>query len=400
MRSLCAGVVCALALGACHPALPAVDARSAKGAATASNRFAFDLYDKLRESPGNMIFSPVSAEIALAMASAGARGETLDEMARVLHVDQLGDAHASFGNLLRALNGRDNDEVTVHLADCLWGEKSVSFHPAFLATLRDAYGSPLVEVDFRQAPDAAGAEINAWASKETHGRIRDIFGPGSLSPDTDLVLANAVYFKGAWVRPFAVSATADEDFTSPLAKTKVRMMQQDDWFNYARVGHAQIVELPYKGGFSMVVVLPDEVDGLPSVEGSARSDYEVWIEKLKRHEVDLKLPQWKTMATYGLVPPLRSLGMRHAFDAADFSGIGSGPLVIDQVIQKAFVESNEKGSEAAAVTVITGVEVSAVYPPPPPPAIFHADHPFLYFIRDPSTGVVLFVGRYVGPEPD
>jgi serpin B len=385
-----------LTLAACRPATPPVDARSAKGAATASNRFGFDLYDKLRERPGNMIVSPVSAEIALAMASAGARGETLDEMARVLYVDHLGEAHTSFGNLLRSLNGRDGAEATVQIADRLWGEKSRSFHPAFLATLRDEYGSPLVDVDFLHAPDAAAAEIDAWASKETHGRIQGILGPGSLSTNTTLVLANAVYFKGAWKSPFSVSATATADFTSPSGKAKVRMMHQHDWFAYAHAAGVQIVELPYRGGFSMVVILPDDSAGLPGIERRVGADYDAWIGALERTQVDLRLPPWKTTSTYGLVPALESLGLRRTFGAADFSGMADGPLAIGQVVQKAFVESDEKGSEAAAVT--TAWMMDEALESAPPVATFHADHPFLYFIRDPATGVVLFVGRYVGPE--
>jgi serpin B len=397
--------VCALVLASCRPVGSPVgspvDVASATGAATASNRFGFDLYDELRKAPGNLIFSPASAEVALAMASAGARGETLDDMARVLRVVHLGDAHTSFGNLLDSLNGRDGDSgVTIHLANRLWGQAGTAFRPEFLTVMKDRYRAPLGEVDFARAPAAAGAAINAWAALETHDRIRDIFPPEGPDPATRLVLANAVYFKGAWKLPFDTSATADEDFAAPSAKVKVRMMHQHSWLSYAQVGGAQVVEMPYLGGFTMVVVLPDDPDGLQSIEGRVGGECDAWIAKLHQHEVDLKLPQWKTTSTFDLIPPLTALGMGRAFGRnANFSGMSDAALEIDQVLQKAFVESNEKGTEAAAVTVVmVDEETSGQWPPPIPPAVFHADHPFLYVIRDPATGVVLFIGRELDPR--
>ncbi len=411
---------CVIVLCGCRAAAtPPVDARSAEGAATASNRLGFDLYDRLRDeaggAPDNLIFSPASAEVALAMASAGARGETLDEMAGVLYADRLGEAHASFGNLLRSLNGRDGqDGLTIHLADRLWGQTGLVFRPEFLSIMSDQHSAPLALVDYVRASEAARIAINTWAAEETHDRIHDLPAPGSVSSDMRLVLANAVYFKGAWRFPFETFATADEDFKTASAKTKVRMMRQLGWFDYADVGGAHVIELPYRGGFTMVVVLPDGVEGLASVERRVNGEYEAWIAKMKKREVDLKLPQWKTTSTFELADALEHLGMKRAFGGADFSGMSASPLAIAKVIQKAFVESNERGTEAAAVTAVgfqeedsdgertcvrdprSGIEHDS--PPPPPPAVFHADHPFLYFIRDPSTGVVLFIGRETAPR--
>jgi serpin B len=414
---------CVIVLCGRRPAAtPPVDARSAEGAATASNRLGFDLCDQLRDEPGgdpdNLIFSPASAEVALAMASAGARGEaldeTLDEMARVLHADRLGEAHASFGNLLRSLNGRDGqDGLTIHLADRLCGQTGLVFRPEFLSIMSDQYSAPLALVDYVRASEAARIAINTWAAEETHDRIQDLLAPGSVSSDTRLVLANAVYFKGAWRFPFETSATADEDFKTASAKTKVRMMRQLGWFDYADVGGARVIELPYRGGFTMVVVLPDDVEGLASVERRVNGEYEAWIAKMKKREVDLKLPQWKTTSTFEVADALEHLGMKRAFGGADFSGMSASPLAIARVVQKVFVESNERGTEAAVTAVgfqeedsdgertcvrdpRSGIEHDS--PPPPPPAVFHADHPFLYFIRDPSTGVVLFIGRETAPR--
>jgi serpin B len=392
----------ALVLAACRPPTPPVDARSAQGAATASNRFGFDVYDELRDAPGNLVFSPASAEIALAMTAAGARGKTLDAMAKVLHADRLGDSHASFGSLLRSLNGRDGDQgVTIHLADRLWAQKGLPFRTEFVALMKDAYAAPLGEVDYEHAPEAAVAAINAWANEETRGRIPQILDE---VPDTArLVLGNAVYFKGAWRKAFREASTTDEDFTTPGAspeKAKVRMMHQQTSFRYARVDGAQLVELPYKGAFAMVVVLPDAANGLSSIERRARSEYDAWVANLEDSAVDLALPRWKLESSYELAPVLKDLGMGLAFRPdADFSGMtDKANLDIDRVVQKAVVESNETGSEAAAVTTVVMTLDDGFGDPEPPPAVVHADHPFLYFIRDPSTGVVLFMGRVVRPR--
>lgn len=396
------GWVCAfgLLLAGCRGASSPVDVASPAGAAIATNRFGFDLYEELRAAPGNLIFSPASAEVALAMTSAGARGDTLNEMAQVLHVKGLDDAHLSFGSLLATLNGRDgSDGVTIHVANRLWGQSGLPFRPEFLAAMTDHYSAPLGAVDYENAREAARAAINAWAAQETHDRIREIISPGMLNEDTRIVLADAVYFKGAWKSPFDSHATADEDFTTPSAKVKVSMMRDGRWMKYAQVRGAQLVELPYRGGFTMVVVLPDAADALSAVEGRIRDEYDSWIASLRPRAVDLKLPRWKTTSFFDLQPSLKAMGMRRAFGDADFSGMCDLALHVDFVVQKSFVESNEGGTEAAAVTAVGGAGGSGEeWPPPPPPAVFHADHSFLYFIRDAATGVVLFVGRENDPR--
>jgi serpin B len=321
-------------------------------------------------------------------------------MLRALHVDpaKSADSHASFGKLLLALNrgGGSNDGVILTVADRLWGQKDLAFNEEFLALLRDRYHAPLEPVDFVGAPQAALAAINNWASTQTHGRIPQILGGDAVGPSTRLILTNAVYFLGNWVKPFHPDTTREGDFTGVKGPVKVKIMHQKDTFAHAREGDAQIVELPYKGNLSMLVVLPDTAAGLPAVEKRMGEKYDAWVAALRPKEVELELPRWTFTSDLSLVKPLGQLGMRRAFHGdADFLGIAAGGgLAINEVIQKAFIEVNETGTEAAAVTAL-GVYSLALGPPPPQPVIFHADHPFLYFIRDTTTGAILFIGRVV-----
>jgi serpin B len=374
-----------------------MDPTPAIAASNASNRFGFDLYDRLRRQDGNLIVSPISAAVTLAMASAGATGNTLQEMERGLHLRGLARPHVAFGGLLGALRNRDGrDGMALHLANRIWAQLDIPLESDFVAILNDRFAAPLGRVDFRRAIEAARFTINAWASKETRDRIRNIASEDTLTRDVLLVLASAVYFKGEWEFPFDPAETTMRSFAMHASKVETRMMRQGDAFAHARLHDVQVIELPYRGGLSMVIVLPDAVDGLSAVEDRIREDYDRWLAALRMKPVDLELPPWKTESLLRLEEPLVAMGLQLAFtDAADFSGIAkSTPLKIGSVLQKVFVETNEAGTEAAAVTIHTS-NIAGRFTPP---AKFHANRPFLYFIRDPATGVVVFIGRIVDPR--
>jgi serine protease inhibitor len=377
----------------------AVDASTAEGATAASNAFGFDLYARLKQDGDNLICSPFSAAVALNMASAGARGKTRAEMLNVLHVDpqRAAETHASFGGLLAALNGRDGtDGVALHVADRLWGQSGIGFNPDFLALLRESYGAPLETVDFANATRAARTAINHWVAAQTHDRIPEIVGEGDLNAMTRLVLTNAVYFKGKWDKPFKGRSTRPHLFTGVSGAADVPMMAQEESFAYARDGDVQLVELRYRGDLSMVVVLPDGAGDLPAVERKLTRHYADWLGALRPALVDLWLPRWTFRSRLDLGAPLGRAGMGLAFTSgADFSGTSDVPLFIDKVVQEAFIEVNETGTEAAAATAIMEQELSEMEPRVKP-RTFHADHPFLYLIRDRKTGAVLFLGRVAG----
>jgi serpin B len=362
--------------------------------AAASNAFGFDLYARVTHGADNVIISPFSAAVALNMASAGARGQTRTEMLGVLYIypRHAGSAHAALGGLLGALNARDGTAgLSLHVADRLWGPSGAAFKPDLLGLLRDSYGAPLETVDFARTPGAARAAINQWVATQTRGRVPELLKDSDLSPTTNLVLTNAVYFKGTWEKPFPPEATQPRRFGDVFT---VPMMAQAGAFDYARDGDVQILELPYRGDLSMVVVLPDGPDDLPAVERKVALNYTNWVAALRTTYVGLWLPRWKTTSRLDLGAPLQDAGMRLALTpAADFSGMSDVQLFISKVVQEAFIDVSEAGTEAAAATAVEILEGGLG-----PTTLFHADHPFLYLIRDRKTGAVLFLGRVASVE--
>lgn len=254
--------------------------------------------------------------------------------------------------------------------------------------MRAELGAPVVDVH-------SAAEVNAWAAAETHGRVPWIVQ--SLGPMDRLLLTNAIYFNGQWARRFSKTATEDEEFYAPTRATKVPMMSQMGTVAYAHVDGVQVIDLPYRGGLSMLVALPDARNGLAALEGALAQDYDNWQAAFHYSSmlVDLKLPRWRTTWEGELAGPLAAMGLIQAFrsDRADFGGISrAARLAIGGVFQKTFIDVNEEGTEAAAATAIPTFVTSA-----PQVAVFHADHPFVYVIREQETGAILFMGRVVNP---
>ncbi len=367
-----------------------------------NNQFALDLYKQLGEKEdGNLLFSPYSISTALAMTYAGARGETQDEMAKVLHFalpQRL--LHPAFAAIIEDLNDEKRKGYKLAVANRLWGQKGYSFRPNFLNTTRKYYGAELAQVDFAKAAEKARQTINKWVEEQTQDKIKDLIPEGVLDSLTRLVLTNAIYFKGDWETQFDKKATREADFTAtPDKKVKVPMMHQVAPFKYADLPSLQVLEMPYAGDdLSMVVLLPKKTDGLGDLEKSldAKSLQE-WTGGVRKRKVSVFLPKFKMTCKFRLKPVLASMGMPLAFDAgrADFSGMtGSKDLYISAVIHKAFVDVNEEGTEAAAATAVVMTLRSAPRPSP----VFRADHPFLFLIRDNRTGSILFLGRVAEPE--
>ena len=368
-----------------------------------NNRFAGDLYAQLsREQPGkNLFFSPTSISMAITMAAAGARGPTQSEMAKALHLDaDLAQAHAYGHQLLEQWNAvGEKRAYQLRVANRLWGQKGFSIRPEFLELTRKQYGAEMLLVDFAQ-PKAASREINQWVEQQTNDKIKNLVPPDSLDDSTRLVLTNAIYFKGDWVQPFDKQETREEDFAvSAQEKVKVPLMHQQSKMGYAEAETFQMLEIPYAGGdLSMVVLLPKKVDGLPELEKTDalyKLD-ELWS-KRKVREVNAYLPRFKLETSFGLNPTLKAMGMKRAFSRdADFSGISRAEaLYISAVLHKAFVDVNEEGTEAAAATGVVMSAMAAEIPEPVP--VFRADHPFLFLIRDTTSGSILFMGRLISP---
>ena len=307
------------------------------------------------------------------------------------------------GELNEALSHMDQyDQCEVHVANALWGEKSQPFQQPYLDTIGKFYtAGGLFPVDFKNNSEAARQEINAWVEKQTADKIKGLLGPESVNNNTRLVLANAIYFLGNWTDRFNPTWTSEQDFSvSGGKKVKAPLMHQVHEYRYHANRSLQVLELPYKGGdLSMLVLLPREADGLPAVDSALSAANIAQLRaRLQPETIDVYLPKFKLETFYELNESLNALGMKQAFVAgkADFSGIdgGTGYFSISQVIHKAFVEVNERGTEAAAAS---GVAVLAEETPAPP-VVFRADHPFLFLICDNQSGSILFLGRMLNPK--
>jgi serpin B len=396
----CAALAAAPAAAA-NPNAPADNSHAKVG--RMNNAFAMDLYGQLAASKDkNVFFAPTSVQTALAMACAGARGATAEEMARTLHLQLDPGGAVQLGAFLRSLNGERNPRgYELSVANALWGLKGYPFQPAYLQTVEKDYGGHLAELNFAQAPDAARQTINDWVAGQTHDKIKDLMPAGSVTPQTRLVLTNAIYFKGKWDQPFPKAQTHDADFTTAEGrKVKTPLMYQQAHFRYAEDDAVQMVELPYgHGELAMRIFLPKAADGLPAFEkGLTEQRLADLAAKATSPEVRVWLPRFKLETAYELQKDLPQMGMRLAFSAgqADFSGMSSAERFwIDLVVHKAFVQVDEEGTEAAAATGV-GMRATAMQRPQPP-KVFRADHPFLFAIVHRASGAMLFMGRLESP---
>jgi serpin B len=369
---------------------------------TAGNTaFALDLYAQLRKDRGNLFLSPFSISTALAMTAVGAKGQTLDQMRKVLHLPE--NPHPAFGELVRTINATGLDilrgyELTT--ANALWGQKGVPWQPEFTALTHKFYGAGLNEVDFIDS-EAARKIINDWVAAQTKEKIKDLIPAGILDRDTRMVLTNAIYFKSAWFYPFNKAATQTQPFMlADGTKVDVPLMTQTEGFSYAEDESAQVLELPYsRGELSMVIFLPRAADGLAKLEAGLTADKLAGWEKAVKHaEVRVSLPRFRTEQEFKLADVLKAMGMTSAFERgkADFSGMTTAErLFIAAVLHKAFVDVHEEGTEAAAATAVIMARAAA---PPAKPKVFRADHPFVYLIRENKTKSVLFMGRLENPK--
>ena len=367
--------------------------------AAGNSAFALDLYRMLYSPDDNLFYSPCSISVALAMTYAGARGQTAQQMAEVMHYTlSQEELHAAFNALDQALASRvesgDDEAFRLHIANSIWGQQGVAFLEPFLDTLAENYGAGLRLVDFAQS-EAARQLINGWVSDQTAARIPELLPERAVDAETALVLANAVYFKAAWLHPFSESATTDAPFSLlDGSEVSVPMMSQIAELGYAQAPGLQLIELPYAGDeLSMVVLLPDEGEFEDLAQSLDAQRLEQWMGRLQRQSVALTLPKFTFDAGFELRDALMAMGMVDAFGDADFSGMdGTKELFIDQVYHKAFVAVDEAGTEAAAATaVVVGRKAPMVE------QRISVDRPFVFLIRDVETGAILFLGQVVNP---
>jgi serpin B len=367
-----------------------------------NSAFALDLYQALREQPGNLFYSPYSISLALAMTYAGARGDTAAQMADVLHFELTQEQlHPAFNKLDETLN-REVEGVEqpfqLNIANSIWGQRDFEFEADFLDVLAENYGAGLRLVDFAQAAEAARQQINSWVEEQTQDKIKDLIPEGALDSMTRLVLANAIYFKAAWQSQFDAANTQDAPFTLlDGSQVNAPTMRQTGSMNYAAGDGWQAVELAYEGGRqSMVILLPATGEFEAFEAGLDAARVAEILGAMQFTSVELALPRFSFESEIQLNELLAAMGMPQAFvpDQADFSGMRAlRDLYISAVLHKAFVDVNEEGTEAAAATAVI-VSVTSL---PVDIQQMQIDRPFIFLIRDIETGSILFAGRVLNP---
>lgn len=391
----------------------AADGAAIPGTAALVRDFSAGLYRELAATPGNLVCSPYSVAVALAMARTGARGRTATEMDAVLHAGSRGAAGLGAGldALTRAVDARTGTRrnawgrkarIDLHVANSLWGQSGERWESAFLDDLSRWYGAGLQTVDYEHGAEAARVAIDGWVSAHTAGRIPRLIPPGVLDVLTRLVLVDAIVLTAPWEVPFVDTLTTRRPFTrADGSSVRVPMMHADaeaDQF-YARGDGWQAVDLPYAGNeLAMSLVLPDE-GRLAAVEAALSGPGLLAMTSgFSSRWVQLSVPRWTARTTADLRQPLSTLGMATAFDPrrADFSGMTTEEqLYLAAVLHQGWIAVDEQGTKAAAATAVV---LSALSARVGPHLTLDFDRPFLWVVHDRATGTPLFLGRVVDPS--
>ena len=384
-----------------------------KAVIEANNRFTVGLHKALRNDAQftgkNLFYSPSSLSIALAMTSMGAKGNTAVQMAKALHWDAIPkeQLHTEEQHFLQALQESNTASNELLAANRLFVQKNFSLVQEFVEGTKKFYDAETALVDYQKDAEGARKEVNEWVEQKTKQKIKNLIPEGVFSTRTRLTLVNAIYFKGFWQNQFDEESThSQEFFVSESEKKEVQMMHLTKKFKHVEDGGelgCQILELPYQGeDLSMVILLPHDTHGLGKLEeGLTHDKLQKALESVAQsrpHKVEVSLPRFKLTQQFLLNDILANMGATDMFNEfkADFSGITPGPekIYVSHVIHKAFVEVNEKGTEAAAATgVVMMARMAIMFNP-----IFCADHPFLFMICHKKSNAILFMGRVVKPE--
>ncbi|ESO86437.1 hypothetical protein LOTGIDRAFT_195172 [Lottia gigantea] len=342
-------------------------------------KFGIDLLKTVASSKKNenLFMSPFSIQTVMAMLHVGSRNNSKKEIENVLRFES-DEIHASFGKYLEMLHQKDST-YSLSAANKMFIHNKFEFLDSYLDTLKATYKSTAEKCDFGRNPEGEREKINAWVEGETNSKIKDLIPSGVLNGLTAMVLANAIYFKGDWENKFEVS------------DTKLK-------FGFYKALNSEILELPYvKKDLSMFFILPRKVDGVSALTEQLTDEHLVQLMRsVYPTKVDVMIPKFSLESDLDLKTILIDLGIKDTFDMnkADLSGInGNKDLYVSDAFHKAFVEVNEEGTEAAAATAAVIMTRSIQIP-----RVFRADHPFIFFIHDNRTNMVLFWGQFSKPK--
>ena len=365
----------------------------------ANTKFGFKLFQEVlkQDSNKNIFISPTSIAIALSMTYNGASGKTQQAMANALQFQGMSLQDINQANeVLKSTLEKADPDIQLSIANSLWARQGISFKPEFMQKNQQFYGAKVTELDFAK-PDAPNA-INNWIKENTNGKIDQIVN--QLNSDDVLFLINAIYFKGKWTKPFDKGQTDERPFYLANGSQKQHpMMSQSGRYRYYENETFQAVSLPYgKGNLSLYVFLPKTTTNLDSFQQQlSPQNWQQWMNQFHMRQGSIQLPRFKFDYNIQLNNALKALGMEEAFsDGANFSNMTSSSVAIDEVKHKTFVEVNEEGTEAAAVTSV-GITMTSA-PMPEAPFQMVVDRPFFCAIRDNQTGTVLFMGSIREPQ--
>jgi len=361
------------------------------------NSFALDIFKKVIENSAeseNVIISPLSISSALSMTLNGASGATRDAMLDALRMKGLttGIINNSYKDLTEALLSVDK-RVLISIANSVWTENNFVVKKPFNDILAQYYNAESKSFDINDP--LVPKQVNSWIESKTNGLIKNMID--QLDPNTVMLLINAIYFKGKWNSQFDKANTVQGLFYKPGGLTaQVPMMKQTSEFKIYNGEGFTLAEFPYgQGNFVMDLILPDDVNGIKSILALITDNsLKGWLNQMGERKTDLTIPRFKYGYKKELKDILAGMGMAIAFsDNADFSNISDISLLISFVLHQAFIETNEEGTEAAAVTIV-GISTTSM---PVGPFILNIDHSFLYIIRETTTNSILFIGRVTDP---
>ena len=366
-----------------------------------NNQFASDLFHRLRRREGNLIFSPWALYHSLGLLWAGSAGATRTDIARVLvytlDPEVIPPAYTNLQALLSAAPAAAasvSPDFKFLPALALWSPRDFTIRTEFRERAMRYFRAEILDADFQAAPQSR-RQINSWVEGKTEGKITELIPEGMLNPQTNLVLAGALYFKGLWAAGFEKTQTDYASFrVSEAAEVRVRMMRQEGTFAYAQAQDVQVLTLPFQGSnLSMVLILPSALDLARFEENLSAERLQTWFTQPAPRPVTLFLPCFRIASHFEMAPVLAEMGMGSAFrPGADFSGISSaGRLFVSAAVHQAGLEVNEEGAAPPAKT-------SKKPDSSETPVVFRADHPFLFVIRENTTGAIIYLGRLQHPR--
>ncbi|MCE5304427.1 serpin family protein [bacterium] len=363
---------------------------------SSDNTFGLKIFKDVSSEEGdkNVVISPLSISMALGMTVNGAAGATRDSMLRTLELQgiPMDDINQSYKTLIDYLANLDPN-VKFDLANSIWYRNTYHFEQSFFDVCKEHFNAEIAGLNFGD-PAGSKATINNWVNEKTNGKIKEIIE--DIDDASMMFLINAIYFKGAWHKPFDAKKTIDGTFYKINGERETcKMMNQTEFLSHGANEYFKIVDLPYSNGnYSMTIFLPQEDKTLNEcINAFTQENYNEWIGRLSHDTLELSMPKFTVEYKIKLNDALKRLGMGLAFDRdyADFTNmdnLGGHNLSIDEVMHKTFLLVDEEGAEAAAATSVEMINTSM-----PHRIIMNIDHPFLFVIRDTQAGTIIFIGK-------